>query len=42
MQMLNYIYSPVLDQSIVTAITECRQCKNFGAKHLQSLLEPMT
>jgi hypothetical protein len=26
----------------VRAITECGQCKNFGAKHLQSLLEPIT
>jgi transposase InsO family protein len=35
-------YSPALDQSIVRVITECGQCKNFGAKHLQSLLEPIT
>jgi hypothetical protein len=41
-QLLNSIYSPALDQSIVRVITECGQCKNFGAKHLQSLLEPIT
>jgi transposase InsO family protein len=41
-QLLDRIYSPALDQSIVEAITECGQCKNFGAKHIQSLLEPIT
>jgi hypothetical protein len=28
--------------SIIRTITECGQCKIFGAKHLQSLLEPIT
>jgi hypothetical protein len=40
-QLLDRICSPALDQSIVTAITECGRCKNFGALHIHSLLEPI-
>lgn len=36
------IYSPKLDESIMTAIGNCAKCKNFGAAHLHSLLEPIT
>lgn len=36
------IYSPRLDESIMTAIGDCAKCKNFGAVHLHSLLEPIT
>jgi hypothetical protein len=41
-QLLDRICSPALDQSIVKAITECGRCKNFGARHVHSLLEPIT
>lgn len=33
---------PKLDVSIMKAIAECAKCKNFGATHLHSLLEPIT
>lgn len=36
------IYSPRLDETIVNAIRECPQCKNFGAAHLNALLQPIT
>lgn len=36
------IYSPRLDETIVNAIRECAQCKNFGATHLHALLQPIT
>jgi hypothetical protein len=41
-QLLNKIYSPLLDASISTTILECRQCKNFGNMHLHALLAPIT
>jgi hypothetical protein len=40
--LLDRIYSPGLDMSIMKAITECAKCKNFGHQHLHSLLEPIT
>ena len=40
--LLNKIHSPRLDESIVTAIRECSQCKSFGPTHLHSLLMPIT
>ncbi|OBZ66956.1 Retrovirus-related Pol polyprotein from transposon opus [Grifola frondosa] len=40
--LLDRICSPHLDQSIIKAIQECGQCKNFGGKHLHSLLDPIT
>jgi hypothetical protein len=40
--MLDKYCSPKLDESIVTAISECPQCKNFGATHLHALLNPIT
>jgi len=42
MQLLDKIYSPLLDASIMTAILECGRCKNFGSMHLHSLLAPIT
>src|ERR1700676_3152675 len=36
MQLLDKIYSPLLDASIMTAILECGRCKNFGSMHLHS------
>lgn len=40
--MLDQVCSPKLDVSIMTAISECAQCKNFGSTHLHSLLQPIT
>jgi transposase InsO family protein len=40
-QLLDRICSPRLDQSIITAITECGACKNYGATYLHSLLDPI-
>ncbi len=31
-----------LDQSILEAISDCPQCKNFGSTHLHALLNPIT
>ena len=39
---MDKIKSPYLDQTILTAIKECRCCKGFGNTHLHSLLEPIT
>ena len=40
--LLDKINTPNLDQSIVTAISDCARCKNFGGTHLHSLLQPIT
>jgi hypothetical protein len=40
--LTDQIYSPKLDTSIMAAISDCSRCKNFGASHLHSLLEPIT
>ena len=40
--LLDKIHTPYLDQAIVTAITDCPRCKNFGGTHLHSLLQPIT
>jgi transposase InsO family protein len=40
--LLDKIWSPGLDASIVKAITNCGICKNFGPTHLHSLLSPIT
>ena len=39
---MDRVKSPYLDQTILTAIKECRRCKGFGNTHLHSLLEPIT
>jgi transposase InsO family protein len=41
-QLLDKIYSPLLDASITTAILECGRCKNFGSMHIHALLAPIT
>jgi hypothetical protein len=41
-QLLNKIYSPLLDASISMAILECGRCKNFGNMHVHALLTPIT
>jgi hypothetical protein len=41
-QLLDRIYSPCLDASIVHAIRSCGHCKNFSNTHLHALLAPIT
>ena len=40
--LMDRIWSPKLDASIVTAITKCGRCKNFGGTHIHALLNPIT
>ena len=40
--LLDHIWSPGLDASIVKGITKCGVCRNFGGMHLHSLLDPIT
>ena len=40
--LLDRVWSPGLDASIVKGITGCGVCKNFGGTHLHSLLDPIT
>ncbi len=40
--LLDKIHSTRLDETIVEAIKEYAQCKNFGSTHLHSLLNPIT
>jgi hypothetical protein len=40
--LLDCIWSPGLDESIVKGITGCGVCKNFGGTYLHSLLDPIT
>ena len=40
--LMDRIWSPNLDSSIVTGIAQCGRCKNFGGTHLHSLLDPIT
>lgn len=40
--LLDHIWSPGLDASIVKGIKSCGVCKNFGGTHLHSLLDPIT
>ena len=39
---MDQIFSPKLDQSIMTVLQQCPQCKNFRATHLHTLLDPIT
>jgi len=41
-QLLNKIYSPLLDASMSMGILECGRCKNFGNMHVHALLTPIT
>ena len=40
--LINRIWSPGLDASIVKGIMDCSTCKNFSSTHLNSLLDPIT
>jgi transposase InsO family protein len=40
--LLDRIWSPGLDASIVKGIINCGVCKNFGGTHLHALLDPIT
>lgn len=40
--LLDSIWSPKLDASILEAIKNCAKCKNFGPTHINSLFEPIT
>ncbi|TFY76260.1 hypothetical protein EWM64_g7752 [Hericium alpestre] len=40
--LMDCVCSPGLDASIMAAIKECPQCKNYGALHLHVLFEPVT
>lgn len=39
--LLDCIWSPGLDASIVKGIVNCGKCKNFGVTHIHSLLDPI-
>ena len=40
--LLDRIWSPGLDGSIIAGIKDCPHCKNFGSTHLHALLDPIT
>ena len=40
--LMDQIWSPNLDNSIITGISQCGHCKNFGGTHLHALLDPIT
>ena len=40
--LMDRIWCPNLDNSIITGIARCGQCKNFGGTHLHALLDPIT
>ena len=40
--LIDRVWSPGLDASIIKGITNCGVCKNFGGTHLHSLLNPIT
>jgi transposase InsO family protein len=40
--LLDRIWSPGLDSSIIAGIKDCAHCKNFGGTHLHALLDPIT
>ena len=42
LKLMDQIYSPRLDQSVITVLQQCPQCKNFGATHMHALLDPIT
>ena len=42
MKLLDSIHSPKLNWSIMTAISDCAKCKNFGSTHLNALLQLIT
>ena len=40
--LLDCVWSPGLDSSIVAGIKDCTHCKNFGSTHMHALLDPIT
>ena len=40
--LMDRVWCPNLDSSIVTGISRCGRCKNFGGTHLHALLNPIT
>ena len=40
--LLDHIWSPGLDGSILAGIKDCAHCKNFGGSHTHALLDPIT
>ena len=40
--LLDRIWSPGLDGSILAGIKDCPHCKNFGGTHMHALLDPIT
>ena len=40
--LMDMIWSPCLDASIIQGIKDCGHCKNFGGIHLHALLDPIT
>ena len=40
--LIDRVWSPNLDGSIVKGISQCGRCKNFGGTHLHALLDPIT
>ena len=40
--LMDCIWSPGLDASIIKGITRCGVCKNFGGTYLHALLDPIT
>jgi len=40
--LLDCIWSPGLDGSILAGIRDCAHCKNFGGTHTHALLDPIT
>ena len=40
--LMDKIWCPRLDATILDAIKDCGHCKNFGSTHIHSLLEPIT
>jgi hypothetical protein len=40
--LMDRIWSPGLDASVLKGISQCGRCKNFGGTHIHALLEPIT
>lgn len=41
LKLMDQTFNPRLNQSIVTVLQQCPQCKNFGATHIHALLDPI-
>ena len=42
LKLLDSIWLPGLDQTIIKVLQQCGHCKNFGPMHLHALLHPIT